>query len=322
MPKAIIVTNADVGEGGDCDFLTHADCLAQTEILGRSVLARMRETLKRSGCESVSTIAVQRPKEDASALLDTWELVAAEISRLRAAETDALVIYRVGAYVEFDAMELVRFHFAGRKAVTRACDEGSAFDLWVVDPAQLPSPDEVTDFIKEYDPALCLIRGYVNRLEDVRDMRRLVVDGMTSQCRFRPLGFEVKPGIWIAPGAQVEKSARMVAPLYVGRGVKVAEDCLITRCTNIESNCEIDYGTAVEDSSILANTYVGIGLDVSHSVAQGNELFNLQHEVRLRISDSAVMRRGKIKAGKERQVPNDFQHSETEMAFSKESGVQ
>jgi hypothetical protein len=52
----------------------------------------------------------------------------------------------------------------------------------------------------------------------------------------------------------------------------------------------VDYGTVVEDSSVLSNTYVGIGLDLSHSMVEGNNLLNLQHEVVLKISDPVVLR--------------------------------
>jgi len=92
-------------------------------------------------------------------------------------------------------------------------------------------------------------------------------------------------------GAQVERGARVVAPAYIGRGVTIADECLITRGSNVESNSLIDFGTVIEDSSILPDTYVGIGLDLSHSVVDGSEVLNLQHGVRLRITDPVVVRR-------------------------------
>ena len=80
---------------------------------------------------------------------------------------------------------------------------------------------------------------------------------------------------------------------YNDEYVKIGDECLITRGSNVESDSEVDYGTTIEDSSILSNTYVGIGLDLSHSVAQGGTLLNLQHDVLLQISDPAVMRQNK-----------------------------
>lgn len=94
----------------------------------------------------------------------------------------------------------------------------------------------------------------------------------------------------MAEGAQVERGARIVAPAFLGRDVKVSEQCLITRCSSIERNCQIDYGTVVEDSSILSGTYVGIGLDLSQCIADGTCLVNLNREVALEIKDPVVMR--------------------------------
>jgi NDP-sugar pyrophosphorylase family protein len=134
------------------------------------------------------------------------------------------------------------------------------------------------------------VRGYVNRLESPRDVRRLICDGLASRCQFRPQGFEVRPGVWMGQGAQVEKGARIVAPAFIGRGAKIADQCLITRGSNVESNSHVDYGTVVEDSSVLSNTYVGIGLDLTHSIVDGNSLLNLEHQVMLRIADPVVLR--------------------------------
>jgi hypothetical protein len=47
----------------------------------------------------------------------------------------------------------------------------------------------------------------------------------------------------------------------------------------------------VEDSSILSNSYVGIGLDVSHSIVNGNQLLNLERGVALEIQDPGMIRR-------------------------------
>ena len=64
--------------------------------------------------------------------------------------------------------------------------------------------------------------------------------------------------------------------------------------SNVESNCQIDYGTIVEDSSILSNTYVGIGLDVSHSIVNGDQLLNLEQGVAVEIADPGMIRRNSV----------------------------
>jgi NDP-sugar pyrophosphorylase family protein len=172
---------------------------------------------------------------------------------------------------------------------------------------------ELKGYLQTMQPVLFEMRTYVNQLRNAQDLRRLVVDGLTSRCNFRPLGFEVKPGIWMAEAAQVDRGARIVAPAFIGQAVRVADQCLITRCSNLECNSQIDYGTVVEDSSVLSNTYVGIGLDLSHSIVDGSHLANLRQNVTLEMSDPAILRRtdeGRGRTAGRRRVLANFEFDE------------
>jgi len=80
-----------------------------------------------------------------------------------------------------------------------------------------------------------------------------------------------------------------VAPAYVGRRSKVLDDTLITRFTTIERDCYIDCGTVIENSSVLANSSVGIWLDVCHAVVNGNKLLSLERDVLVEISDPSML---------------------------------
>lgn len=125
----------------------------------------------------------------------------------------------------------------------------------------------------------------------------------------------------MAEGAQVERGARIVAPAFLGRDVKISEQCLITRCSSIERNCQIYYGTVVEDSSILSGTYVGIGLDLLHCIADGICLVNLNREVALEIKDPVVMRlmrQNKRRGDGNRQIPSNFRHGEAVLSAAQE----
>jgi NDP-sugar pyrophosphorylase family protein len=140
-------------------------------------------------------------------------------------------------------------------------------------------------------PSAYLTSGYVNRLNDARDLRRLAVDAFLGRCAIRPRGREIKPGVWIDDGARVHRSARIVAPAYIGRGTRVRASALITRCSNVERRCLVDYGTAIEDSSMLPYTYVGRGLDLAHSVCDGSRLVNLARNVAVTVEDAKIIGR-------------------------------
>ena len=98
------------------------------------------------------------------------------------------------------------------------------------------------------------------------------------------------PGVWIEDQAEVHRRARIVAPAYIGRGSKISQDALITRFSSIERDCFVDCGTVIEESSLLANTHIGIWLDVCHAVVRGNKMLSLGRDVMIEISDPSIMR--------------------------------
>ena len=290
------------------------DGLAMIEILGQSVLQRTVAELKKAKVDGIS-ICVDEPVSseidegsvDAVCPVTTaWESAAERLHELASNGTQSVLIVELGSYVELDFADFLRLHTEAGRAVTRAFHEVGPLNLWVVNPAAFPDINEIETVLDDSSGAVFQTSGYVNRLVTPADLRQLASDGLGGRCQFRPRGSEVKPGIWMAPGAIVEKAARIVAPAYIGRGVSIGDECLITRGSNVESDSEVDYGTTIEASSILSNTYVGIGLDLSHSVAQGNRLLNLQHQVLLHVSDPAVIRQNRKLAPGDSHLPFDL----------------
>jgi NDP-sugar pyrophosphorylase family protein len=298
--------------------LEHKTPLVCVEILGRSIVGRLIDELRRLDVDTISVfadaaIAPRHPDIDSSANVTVhaaeapWDAAAQKLAASSETEIETVLVMRAGAYVEFDPADLLQSHREQGKAVTRAFDNEGPLDIWIIDKARISQGEDLLAALRTSKPARYKVPGYVNRLEQPRDLRRLVVDSLTSRCRLRPQGLETRPGVWIDEGAQVNRDARIVAPAYIGRGAKVEAQCLITRCSNIESNCQVDYGTVVEDSSILANSYVGIGLDLSHSIVDGNNLLNLERNVTLAITDPCVIRQNRVaRKEKNRRSPIVF----------------
>ena len=300
MVGAIVI----VGSGGDggaerqlssSSMQLEHGCLACIELLGRTVLGRTIEELLHRRIDSVAVIA---SKPFASAVIgheqvafftaqDVWQKAWEKAGAFHA---EAVLVVRLGAYVEFDPADLLQFHRDQGRAVTRAWSDDGSLDVWVVDPEIFGQNNGLVSCLESENPARYFVPGYVNRLESARDLRQLITDGLGARCHFRPQGTEIRPGIWLGHGAEVERTARLVAPVYIGRASKIADQCLITRGSNVESNAKVDYGTVIEDSTVLSNTYVGIGLDLSHSIVDGDNLLHLQHGVSLKISDPVVLR--------------------------------
>jgi NDP-sugar pyrophosphorylase family protein len=281
--------------------------LACLEILGRTTVDRMLERLLREDLAVVSVLVdasishlvstAGKPdwnsdRLDCQVVDDVWAAVARTLKGYSAGGIDHAVLASAGAYVEFDLRDLLQFHRERRHPVTRGFDSLGALDFWVVD---LARADEVgLEFLSPKSegsgPSFYFVKPYVNRLATPRHLRHFVTDALRGRCEARPAGRETRPGVWIDEGAQLHKRARIVAPAYIGRGSRIREDTLITRCSNIESFCCVDYGTVIEDSSILAGSYVGIWLDVAHALVRGNKLLNLERNVLLEFSDTSLIR--------------------------------
>lgn len=277
--------------------------LTGVEVLGRSVLDRLSDELRKVGIDAVTVLAdrcfeAARSDVDQATSLpiswveDAWSSATRMLTHYRQNGIETTLVIRAGAYAELDYADALQYHREQNQGATRAFSEDVPLDIWVVD--GFSAGEQIRDMFLAGCGARYSVEGYVNHLAHPRDLRRLVVDALSSRCRLRPQGNETRPGVWMNEGAEVHRSARIVAPAFIGRGSRIEEQCLITRCSNVENNCQIDYGTVIEDSSILPNSYVGIGLDISRSIIQGNRLLNLERDVTLEIADPGVMRLNRV----------------------------
>jgi hypothetical protein len=296
-------STSDTRRGKPSPFIDEP--LVCVELLGKSPLERTVEYLLNSDLDVIAVIldhpvASRTPlarwnanRLKLSVVEDVWVAAAQTLCEFTERGIDHAFICNGNAYLECDLVDLLQFHRQRRRAVTRAFDRDGVLDLWVADCAKISATDFAFLFERESDgdgSSGYFVQEYVNRLSQPADIRRLVVDAFRRKCHMKPCGREIRPGVWVDEDVHIQKRARIVAPAYIGRGSKVLEDTLITRFSNIESLCQIDYGTVIEDSSVLANSYVGIWLDVSHTIVRGNKLLNLSRDVVLEISDLSMLR--------------------------------
>jgi NDP-sugar pyrophosphorylase family protein len=275
--------------------------LACVEILGRSMIERTIERFVHAGVEAVSVLVSAEVSHEVQlfssgngkvqVVPDMCSGIARQLLEYSQSGIEHSFVVSASVHAETDLLDLFYFHREAQQTATRARDHEGFLDLWVVDCAKGPQADLENLLTRgEGTGASYFIREYVNRLTHPRDLRRLASDALQGRCAMRPSGREIKAGIWIDEGAEVHRLARVVTPAYVGRGSKVQQDSLITRCSSIEKSCYVDCGTVIEDSAILANTHIGIWLDVRHAIANGNKLLSLERDVVLEISDPSVMR--------------------------------
>jgi hypothetical protein len=310
------------------------ESLACADVVGISTVERTVERFLKAEIDIVSVLV---DAEIASSLPLLWSFpknvtleivddihcaIAQKLADYARAGVGHSFVNSADAYTETDLLDLFYFHREARQTITQTRDHQGPLALWVVDceKAQQDSFELLFERIIG-QPVIgdtarggntYLIREYVNRLAHPRDLRRLAEDTLKGLRERGPAGREISPGIWIDEGAEVHRGARIVGPAYIGRGTKVLDNVLITRLSSIERDCRIDCGTVVEGSCILANTQIGIWLDVCHAVVSGNNFWSLGRDLMVEISDPTLLRsnsqvsRARLSVNGRHETPETF----------------
>ena len=267
------------------------------EILGQSLLERTIAKLRDLGTAQphiipdspASTALLPSRSAKATPFVAAWEsAVAHQVGQ----GAELLLLLRIGSYFDLDYDELLRFHLQEHSRLTQVYGPSGPLDVALVDATLFRALDGpyrkiLATFIPEEHRFF--YRGYVNPLNKAQDFRRLVEDGLSGRCGLHPVGTEVTPGIWQGPGAQVDGSATISAPAFIGAGSRVAECCMIRGASAIERDCEIDCGTLVDQSCILQGTYVGVALDVRRSIVDNQTLFHLDRNIEVGFADKRLI---------------------------------
>ena len=204
---------------------------------------------------------------------------------------ELVLLLRLGPYAELDLEELIQFHLDQRQRLTCVIGSHGPLDAFVISASRRNDAAyllrrQLADF--RSPPGRFLFPGYVNQLADARDLRRLAIDGLLLRCDIAPSGRQVKPGVWVEDGARIHRGARVLAPAFIGTRARIRAAAVITRCAVIEHHSQVDCGTVVEDSTVLPYTYLGAGLDVTHSVIGLKRLVHLRRNVEVEFDDSKL----------------------------------
>ena len=277
--------------------------ISTLDVLGKPVYKRVVERLHRFGVNDVTVVCAAPapeafPKSSACKTVEAspeqfWRSVETAFSDYAQAGADAVLAVRVGPYAEVNYDELLQFHHDQRNRVTSvAGPDGLSLDTFVLSASRRNDAAFLLRHqLKEQrvtsPPYIC--RGYINRLCDAIDLRRLAVDAFLGSAGIAPAGREIRPGIWVADGARIQRGARLLAPAFIGHRAKVRPATVITRFSALEHHSEVDCGTVVENSTVLPYTYVGAGLDASHAVLGMKRVIHLQRQVEVEISDPKLV---------------------------------
>ena len=279
--------------------------LAIMPVLGRPLIHHLADRLKQAGVDSVSVLNASDPTlalvEDAERADLKWKNVSSEqvwraaedeFDELVQAGAELVIVMRLGAYAEVEIDPLLQFHLDERNHATQVVAVDGPLDTFVLsgsrrNDAAFLLRNKLTRMRRQAQPFLT--NGYVNRLRTVVDCRRLVLDSFSLKTSVRPCGEEVRPGVWIAAGAKIDRSVRLVAPCYIGSYARVRSGSLITRGSSIEHHSVVDCGTVVEASTLLPLSYLGAGLDLMHSVVGLKRIVSVKYAAELDVEDSSLV---------------------------------
>jgi len=278
-------------------FLTNVPD-AKLELLGKSLLDRNISRLREAGVESTSVLPegsaltqlLPTRSTTSNDFISAWEKAIGEYVRQG---VDTLLLLRTSTYTDLNYEELLRFHSERHAGLTQVYSADSSVDVAVVNANLLRESDNayrttLSNLIPDQEHFY--YQGYVNRLRKPQDFRCLTEDALTGKCNLRPVGTEVGDGIWFGSGVEVDDSCVISGPAFVGSGTHIAACTSISGGSAVERNCEIDCGTTVDQSWILQETYVGLGLTVRGSIVSNQKMFNLDRKTELAINDPRLIR--------------------------------
>ena len=308
--KAILligVPQPGLGASGAAPECVAGVPIASLDVLGKPLIQRSAEHLLASGVSNVAIIAnqeaggsgIQRanlPHEitySAVSCAQLWRECESAFSDFAESGAEVVIVWRMGAYAEINVDDVVQFHLDQRGRVTPVCDaDGKSLDIFVISGSR--RNDAAFLFRHQLGetrmPSIeYRFSGYLNLLRSGADLRRLTRDALQLKNNIRPIGKEIRPGVWLGQGARIQKGARVLAPAYIGAYAKLRPSAVVTRCSAVEHHSEIDCGTVVENSNVLPYSYVGAGLDVVEAVVGHRTLVPLRRDVEVEITDPKLI---------------------------------
>ncbi len=278
---------------------------SRLKLLGASLLDRTLSKLTAIGTLTPTVLSDRNisdqvlPSRSArpSAFMDAWEkTVLGYIS----GGVEVLVLVRVGAYSDVDYSELLGFHANTGSPLTQVYGTDGSLDIAVVDATVLRNTDDLMRRALSHlipRQKRFLYGGYVNRLRSPHELYRLMQDGLHGRCGMRPVGTEIRPGVWCGDGVEIDLAVKIHAPVFFGARTRVAQGCTISGPSSVEADCHIDCATLIEESLVLQGTYVGVALDVRRGIAGNKKIFNLDRNVEVSVSDTRLIGRSTKPAG-------------------------
>src|SRR6185312_1776445 len=140
--------------------------------------------------------------------------------------------------------------------------------IYVIEPRVMEryKVGEAFDFSKDLFPKLLaegeplygyIASGYWTDVGSIPEYARANADVLQGKVKAGELGREVMPGVFASGEVDIDPTARLVGPIYLGAGVKIGPAAEITGPTVLRDYVSVDFGAIVDRSIVWRNTYIG-----------------------------------------------------------------
>src|SRR3989475_8270097 len=140
--------------------------------------------------------------------------------------------------------------------------------IYVMEPRVLKryAVGEVFDFSKDLFPKLLaegeplfgyVADGYWTDIGSIPEYARANADLLQGKLRSAPLGRELMPGVVVNGDVEIDPTARITGPVFLGEGAKIGAHVEIVGPTVLRDYVSVDVGAVVDRSIVWRNTYIG-----------------------------------------------------------------
>jgi NDP-sugar pyrophosphorylase family protein len=275
--------------------------IALLDVLGRSVLDRVTDHLEQQGVSAISVVGElservatgRRPNVSYIYADPPWRAAETAFNEQAQAGAELILVIRLGAYVELNIERFIQFHLDNTARVTALVDRvGNSLDHFAISASRRNDAAYLLRSELKQFRSGCVqfpFSGYINRLRSAAGLRQMVIDAFSGDNQIAPCGEQIKPGVWVGEGARIQRGARLLAPCFIGANAKIRAHAVIARCSTVERDACVDFGTVVENSSILPYANVGAGLDMMHSVIGFRRVAHLVRHTEVEIADPKLV---------------------------------
>ncbi len=96
-------------------------------------------------------------------------------------------------------------------------------------------------------------------------------------------------GLWIGQGSEIHPTARLIAPVWIGRHTLIRAHATVGPDCMVSDGCVIDGNATLRDSLILPGTYIGQGIELHDAVAEGARFSRSDLQVAVTVSDGSLL---------------------------------